>query len=222
MLAIRIVVSVIAAYCLGSIASAIILSKSVLHQDIRGFGSGSAGATNMFRTFGAKWGAITLIADALKGYLAYWLAYWIGGATQGGTTAYLCASLAGMAAIAGHNWPIFYGFKGGKGIAVSLGVMLAVHPSVGLLCLVVGLGLAFTTGYMSIGSLVALGIVFIDVFFVAPWPHKLLLLFIVVLDTLQHRANIVRLLQGKENRVVATSLFDKLRGSKKTSGRDLK
>lgn len=210
MLAFRIIISAIVAYLIGNISNALILSRLFFGQDVRNYGSNSAGATNMFRTYGARFGVATLLLDILKGVIATALGLWFGGAEYGD----VCLAVAGAAVIIGHDWPIFFKFKGGKGAATSIGVMMIVNPWVAIVCLLIAVLIAALTRYMSVGSLVAifLGCLYAIIF--KPLPIKLLFVLVFILDFWQHRANIVRLLKGEENPTISKSLIDKIKGKK--------
>lgn len=217
----RVLISAIAAYAIGNVQSAIILSRGLLKSDIREHGSRSAGATNMFRTFGAGWGILTLFCDALKGYLAFFLCRLIGDAGTG-TLGVVCSAVGGFMVVFGHDYPVFYGFKGGKGIAASLGVATAIHPVLGLISLLIGVLAALITKYMSIGSLLALVFGLIASFVIGLRPaYRVMLAAIILLDAWQHRENIKRLANGTENPLFSSSLFDKIK-NKNTNKRNLK
>lgn len=207
---IKIVLSIAIGYLIGNISNALLLSKLFFGQDVRQYGSHSAGATNMFRTYGAKWGIATLLLDILKGVLATWLGKVIGGANL----SLVCLALAGGAAIIGHDWPAFYHFKGGKGAATSIGVMLVINPWVAIGCLLLAVLVSALTRFMSVGSLLAIFIGCLYAVIFKPLPIKLLFILIFILDFWQHRANIARLLQGKENPMFQRSLIDRIKARK--------
>ena len=179
------------AYLIGNLSPATLLSKAK-GVDIRKEGSGNPGTTNVLRTLGKKSAALTLLIDALKGVLAV-LA---GKMTGGETLAMICA----IAVLAGHIWPVFYKFKGGKGIATGLGVLLAFDWRIGLICLgIAAIGILLTRR-VSVGSLltaVALPVVswLLQPAFV---PYAMAITIIVIW---KHRDNIGRLLDGAEPRV---------------------
>ena len=139
------------AYLIGSINSSILISKAVTGKDIRTSGSGNAGATNMLRTMGKKYAVITLVIDILKGVVALLLAK-----LAINLGAYTSATyIAGVAVVLGHNFPVFFGFKGGKGVATSLGVVLLLDWKIGLITLVVALAIMAISKYVSLGSITA-------------------------------------------------------------------
>lgn len=215
MLVAALIISAMLAYCIGNFSSATLISQTVFKKDIRESGSGSAGATNMFRTFGAKWGFLTLFLDALKAYIAYWLGYAIGYLMTGGENSLTTGAIAGVMVVAGHDWPVLYRFKGGKGIACSLGVMLASTPLIGLGGFAVAILSVLLTNYMSIGSLAGAFFAMVLAIILEPWPLKLMMITLFLLDLIQHRGNIQRLMNGTENPLMSQSLLDKIMGKRK-------
>jgi len=194
-------VGVVAAYLLGSIPSGLLIARA-RGVDIRKSGSGNIGATNVFRCVGKTWGVITFAADFLKGFLPAWLfprIVWQAGPAVDPATAGL---LFGAAAIAGHNWPIFAGFKGGKGVATGAGILAAVAPAamaVGLASWVIILAL---TRYVSVASISAALLIAVFGWFRYRGQGYLLPVFLSLLALLvvwRHRANLRRLLNGTEH-----------------------
>lgn len=212
MLTAALIIAGIIAYCIGNFNSATTLSRLVFKKDIREMGSGSAGATNMYRIFGARWGFLTLFIDAFKGYLAYWIGYGTGYMMTNGEYALTTAAVAGVLVVVGHNWPVFYRFKGGKGVASSLGVVIAVSPAIGLAGFAIAVLAVLLTNYMSIGSMAGMLLAFILGLILKPAPIKLMLLALLLLEITQHRSNIQRLINGVENPMMSQSLLDKIRG----------
>lgn len=204
-----IIVAVIA-YLIGSVNFSIIISKKMAGFDIREKGSGNAGTTNMLRSVGKKAAVITLICDILKGVVAVLIAVLAGKIIKNLDNA-LLVQLAGIFVIVGHTFPIFFGFKGGKGIATSLGVLLMVNWQIGLICLVFALVLMALTKMVSVGSISA-GILFpILVAFInqnyivqtanSNWSYLIFSIIIAVLVVFNHRANVKRILSGTENKL---------------------
>ena len=132
------IIIAIIAYLIGSINFSVIISKRMAGFDVREKGSGNAGTTNMLRSIGVKAAVITLLCDILKGVVVILIAILIGNIVDGLDDA-LLVQLAGIFVIIGHTFPIFFGFKGGKGIATSLGVLLMINWQIGLICLVFAL-----------------------------------------------------------------------------------
>ena len=139
-----IIVAVIA-YLLGSISFSVIISKKMAGFDVREKGSGNAGTTNVLRSVGKKAAILTLICDVLKGVLAVLVAYIAGNIVKEGVDRALLIQIAGLLVVVGNTFPIFFGFKGGKGIATALGVLLITNWNIGLICLVFALVLMALT-----------------------------------------------------------------------------
>ncbi len=189
------------AYLLGSIPFGYLLVRFFRKEDVRDTGSGNIGATNVARTGGATLGILTLLLDALKGYLAVLFAMHLAPNTVHGPSTLAVA--AAVAAVIGHVFPVWLRFRGGKGIATALGVFIALVPlvalsAVGLFALIVA-----TTRLVSLGSILAA--VSIPIFTLLLVPHRSAALlaglsFISLLSIIKHHANIVRLLHGTESR----------------------
>ena len=201
------IIVTIIAYLLGSISFSVIISKKMAGFDVREKGSGNAGTTNVLRTVGKKASIITLICDVLKGVVAILVAYIAGLILKDSVDKALLIQLAGLAVIIGHTLPIFFGFKGGKGIATALGVLLITNWNIGLICLVFALVLMIITKMVSLGSLAAAVLFPILIIFM---PHTSYLvdgnyiiygILIAALVIFNHRANVKRLLTGTENKI---------------------
>ena len=201
-----IIVAVIA-YLLGSISFSVIISKKMAGFDVREKGSGNAGTTNVLRSVGKKAAVITLIFDVLKGVLAVLVAYIAGNIVKEGVDKALLIQIAGLLVIVGHTFPIFFGFKGGKGIATALGVLLITNWNIGLICLVFALVLMALTKMVSLGSISAAILFPVLILFM---PHTAYLvdgnyiiysILIAVLVVFNHRTNVKRLLSGTENKL---------------------
>lgn len=201
------VITAVICYLLGSVNSSIILSKALSGEDIRKSGSGNAGATNMLRTHGKKMGVITLILDVLKGVIAVLIArafeslFFIDGT--------VVEYAAATAVVLGHDFPLFFGFKGGKGVATSLGVVMMLDWKIGLIILVCALAVMALTRYVSLGSVLG-GAAFIvgEIVKMAVSQNvnavQLVCAFIIGgLLIARHHANIVRLWNGTENKLGA-------------------
>ncbi len=148
------IIVAIIAYLIGSINFSIIISKKVAGFDVREKGSGNAGTTNMLRSVGKKAAAITLVCDILKGVVSIGIAMIIGNIVKN-LDRELLLQIAGIAVVLGHTFPVFFGFKGGKGVATSLGVLLMSNWQIGLICLVFALVLMALTKMVSLGSCAA-------------------------------------------------------------------
>lgn len=204
-----IIIAVIA-YLIGSINFSIILSKRMAGFDIREKGSGNAGTTNMLRAVGKKAAVITLICDILKGVVSILIAVLAGKIVKNLDNA-LLVQLAGIFVIIGHTFPIFFKFKGGKGIATSLGVLLMINWQIGLICLTFALVLMALTKMVSVGSIAAailfpILVAFIDQNYIVPtsnsnWSYLVFSIIVALLVIFNHRANVQRILNGTENRL---------------------
>ena len=148
-------VSAVQAYLLGSIDTGILVSKFLYHDDVRKYGSGAAGMTNMLRTFGKKAAALTAFGDVLKGVLAVCIGRWLFTLMPESTTLspYLAVYLAAIFAIIGHLKPLYFGFKGGKGVLVAAGAILAVQPVLLPVLALIFLACLLPTGMVSLGSI---------------------------------------------------------------------
>lgn len=189
------------AYLIGSINFAIIFSKKFAGFDVREKGSKNAGTTNVLRTVGKKAAVLTLICDILKGVVSVLLAM-LAAYIWKETDAEVLKYLAGLFAIIGHTWPVYYGFKGGKGVATSLGVLLMVNAQIGVICLVFALIIMIATRWVSLGSILA-AILFpiLTVFMTDNFWAKVISILIGLLVIFNHRSNIKRLKQGTENKL---------------------
>lgn len=192
--------SIIISYLLGSISFSYFIAKIWMGIDIRNYGSGNAGATNVLRVLGTKPAIIALLGDALKGIIAVYL-----GKLTGDESIML---LCGLAVVIGHNWPVLLKFKGGKGIATSLGVILAISPLSSLILIIIGVFIIYITRYVSLGSITsAIILPFIFYMFHKSGYYLVFALVLTFLALFQHRSNIQRLLSGRESKL----------GEKKTS-----
>lgn len=202
------IIIAIIAYLVGSINFSIIISKRMAGFDVREKGSGNAGTTNMLRSVGVKAAAITLLCDILKGVVVILIAILIGNIVDGLDDA-LLVQLAGIFVIIGHTFPIFFGFKGGKGIATSLGVLLMINWQIGLICLVFALILMVITRMVSVGSIAAailfpVLVIFIGQNYIVPvnnWSYLIFSIIVAVLVLFNHRENLKRIFTGKENKI---------------------
>lgn len=195
---------VLLSYLLGSIPFAVVVSRLMGLRDPRSFGSGNPGATNVLRTGNKKAAVLTLLGDAAKGWLAVALAAY---AAQALALPVAVIAACAVAAFLGHVYSVFLKFKGGKGVATALGVLLALEPWLALTVAGSWLLVAYASRYSSLGSVVAAGLA--PVYYVlggnAIWPmHPSIafaILVIAILVLYRHKQNISRLLQGKESRI---------------------
>ena len=201
------VITGIIAYLIGSINFSVILSKKMAGFDVREKGSGNAGTTNMLRSVGKKAAALTLICDILKGVVAILIAMFIGWAFKVENQS-LLVQIAGIAVVLGHTFPIFFGFKGGKGVATSLGILIMSNWQIGLICLVFGVLLIALTRMVSVGSCAAavlfpvLTLFITDNYIVSQGSgYFIYSIILAVIVLFNHRSNIKRIMAGKENKI---------------------
>lgn len=203
------IVVAILAYLLGSISFSVIISKKMAGFDVREKGSGNAGSTNVLRTVGKKAAIITLICDILKGVVAILIALLAGRIIQGLDNA-LLVQIAGVFVILGHTFPVFFRFKGGKGIATSLGILLMINWQIGLICLVFALILMILTRRVSIGSIAAAILFPVLVLFInqnyivaesTNWSYLIFSIIVAIFVIFNHRSNIKRILNGTESKI---------------------
>jgi glycerol-3-phosphate acyltransferase PlsY len=195
--------AILLAYLIGSVSFAVVVSRVMGLADPHTYGSGNPGATNVLRTGNRKAAVLTLLGDVLKGVAAVLLARWL--APQLGL-APLTIMLVGLAAFVGHLYPVWHGFKGGKGVATAAGVLVALNPIHGLATLATWLIIAFFFRYSSLAALVAA--VFAPFYWTLLFGARPAVLVIVAMSMLlvwRHRANIGKLLAGTESRIGARS-----------------
>lgn len=209
-MAIYLIVGIIA-YLIGSINFSVLISKKMAGFDVREKGSGNAGTTNMLRSVGKKAAAITLICDILKGVISIVIAIIVGNIAKN-LDKELLLQIAGIAVVLGHTFPIFFGFKGGKGVATSLGVLLISNWQIGLICLVFAVVLMALTRMVSLGSCAAAVLFPVLTLFINQhytvltdgksgrvyFVYSVILAIIVLYN---HRSNIKRILNGTENKL---------------------
>ena len=200
----KIILTVLIGYLLGSISTGVVLSKLFANTDIRTQGSGNAGTTNMLRILGRRMALFTFIGDMLKGIIAVFIGKALVGGAFGGM-------LGVTGAVLGHYYPLYFGFKGGKGIATSFGSLLFVFPVQALLAFTVFLILVATTHYVSVGSIAAAITLPLLVLLTTPYhfPVYILVCAIGISVIWRHRANIVRLVQHKESKLDFNTLKKK-------------
>ncbi|MBI4596155.1 MAG: glycerol-3-phosphate 1-O-acyltransferase PlsY [Candidatus Tectomicrobia bacterium] len=190
------VIAIIIGYLLGSIPTGIIVTKWMRGVDIRNFGSGSTGATNVLRTTGKKAAALVFSVDIIKGVLSIWIArdylsvspWWTG--------------LAGLLAVIGHNFPIFSQFRGGKGVATALGIFTALFPISTLIGLIIWIICIAIWRYVSLGSIISAALIpALSLISTKPGPYLLFTCLISLLIIYRHKDNIKRLLKGQESKL---------------------
>ena len=191
--------AVIVAYLIGSLSFAVIVSKYYGMDDPRTYGSGNPGATNVLRSGKKKAAALTLLGDALKGLVAVVLARCLQDALN---LSDITIAAVAVAALVGHMWPLFFGFKGGKGVATALGVLLALSPATALVCAAIWLVMAFGFKVSSLAALAATVAAPLVAFWLMPYPSwAWATVVIAVLVLYRHKSNIQNLIQGKEGKI---------------------
>ena len=196
----------IIAYAIGSISFSVIFSKKIAGFDVREKGSGNAGSTNVLRTVGKKAAALTLICDILKGIVAILIAVIIGNIVKDIDKA-LLVQIASIAVVIGHTFPIFFGFKGGKGVATSLGVLLLINWQIGVICLVFALVIIALTRMVSAGSILAailfpvLTLFIGQDYYIVSGNYFIFSIIMALMVAFNHRTNISRILNGTENKL---------------------
>lgn len=208
-------ITTIVAYLLGSIPTAVWYGQGFFGIDIRQHGSGNAGATNTFRVLGKRAGTIVMLVDVLKGYTAAIMAnllWYLDVITQ--TEIMTFEIVFGLVAVIGHLYPIFADFKGGKGVASLLGMVLAIHPEMALLCIGIFLLVVIASQYVSLGSILAALafpiLLLLQVFGQKESPLLIVFGFVVFLMVVfTHQKNIGRLMRGQENRTILIRLRKK-------------
>lgn len=201
-------ITIVVAYLLGSIPTAVWYGQGFFNLDIRKYGSGNAGATNTFRVLGKRAGTIVMLVDVLKGYTAAILATLLWYFNVVSETEILTFKIVlGLVAVIGHLYPVFANFKGGKGVATLLGMMLATHPEMAAVCIGVFLLVVIASQYVSLGSIVAAlafpVLLLLRIFGQQESPILIVFGFVVfLLVVLTHQKNIARLLRGEESRTI--------------------
>ena len=195
----------IISYLIGSISFSVIISKKMAGFDVREKGSKNAGSTNVLRTVGKKAAAITLLCDILKGVVAILIAFVIGKIVKDINPA-LLVQIAAVCVVVGHTFPIFFKFKGGKGVATSLGIILLLNWQIGLICLVFALILMILTRMVSIGSISAAILfpvltIFITENYLVSGNYIVFGIILAAFVVYNHRANVKRILTGTENKL---------------------
>ena len=193
----RYLLAAVIGYLLGSVSTGILVAKVNHGPDLHKVGSGNVGASNVLRTMGARSGAITFLGDYFKAVAACLIGLWLTGSHDG-------MLAAGLAVVVGHNWPVFFGFEGGKGVAASTAVMVCCYWQWGLIGYAVAIGLIALTRYISLGSMVMLVLYAVLVILFEAHGNIWIILWAVALAAMcliRHRSNITRLLSGTERKI---------------------
>lgn len=188
------VLLVLLCYMVGSIPFSYIFSRMLGGVDIRSKGTGNVGATNVLRTLGIKVAVASLLGDVFKGAVSAWLGFYLGGPTL--------AALCVTAAVVGHCWPVFLGFKGGKGVATWGGAILILMPLMGLIGAANLVIIIAASGFVSLGSICTVAILPIIIFLMHyPWQYVAMSLIIAAIIIFRHKTNLERLHNGTESRI---------------------
>jgi len=201
----NVVIAFILAYLLGSIPTSVWVGKIFHGIDVREHGSGNAGATNVIRVLGWKTGIPVMIVDVGKGWLAAYLPVMLHLAEPGSAQLINIQVLTGVTSIIGHIYPVLAGFRGGKGVACTVGVLISLHPVLSLLCLVIFLTVLLITGYVSVASMtmgIAFPILLFTLFDTPSLYFKIFSVLMAVSIFFTHRKNIKRLLKGEEPKFI--------------------
>jgi len=192
----KVVLIVVICYVLGSIPFGYIMGKLFKKVDIREFGSGNIGASNALRTLGPPLASLVIIGDVGKGILSIYLVKYLN------IDSSLILTIAGLAVICGHDWSLFLGFKGGKGIATTFGVIFALNPIISILAVAVWVIVLITSKYASLSSICALISIFIfTILFKQPYEYIIFSTIILIIAIFKHRENIKRLRLKKESKI---------------------
>lgn len=211
------VILILLAYLIGSVPTAVWISKYFFKIDIRDYGSGNAGATNTFRVLGSKWGTFVMMVDVLKGIIAtslyILLPYYL--TDEWDRTNFMIG--LGLAAVLGHIFPIWAGFRGGKGVATLLGMAVAIQPLVALCCVGVFLIVLYLTRFVSLSSILA-GVSFmvfiLFIFNEKETLYRIFAVLVALMVILTHQKNIGRILKGTESKIPLFRSRDKERTRK--------
>ena len=204
------IIMAIIAYLIGSINFSVIISKKMAGFDVREKGSGNAGSTNVLRTVGKKAAAITLVCDILKGVISVLIALLVGVIVGENANSAIVVEIAALAVVIGHTFPVFFGFRGGKGVATSLGVILIVNWKIGLICLIFALSLMALTKIVSLGSISAAVLFAVLTIFIRDsyiggidfdFSFVIFGILLAALVIFNHRSNLKRIINGTENKL---------------------
>ena len=203
------IIMALIAYAIGSVNFSVIISRKMAGFDVREKGSGNAGSTNVLRTVGKKAAAITLVCDILKGVVSILIALLISKIAKEASAAIL-VEIAALAVVIGHTYPIFFEFRGGKGVATSLGIILLINWKIGLICLIFALALMAITRMVSLGSISAAVLFAVLTIFVRDsyiggiefdFSFIIFGILLAAIVIFNHRTNLKRIIAGTENKL---------------------
>ena len=211
---------IICAYLIGSVPTALIISKKFFGIDIREYGSGNMGATNTFRVLGSKYGTIVMAFDILKGLSAValynFLPYYLNHGSGLDRTNFMIG--LGLSAVLGHVFPIWADFKGGKGVATLCGMILAIQPVIAISCIIVFIIVLYLTRFVSLSSILAGLMLPISVLWIwneHEFLYRLFALLVALMVLITHQKNIGRLLRGAESRIPILKFRDRRKNNHK-------
>lgn len=206
------------AYLVGSIPTAVWVSRHFFGIDIREYGSGNSGATNTFRVLGSKWGSFVMIVDMIKAIVAVKLAFFLDYSLENEFYLINMQLGLGLAAVLGHIFPIWANFRGGKGVASLFGMVLGIQPNVALCCIGIFIVVLYLTRWVSLSSILA-GIAFpvfiLGIFNEPEYLYRVFAVIVGMLILMTHQKNIVRLIRGNESKVPILKHRDRRRQKRK-------
>jgi glycerol-3-phosphate acyltransferase PlsY len=205
---------IVVAYLLGSIPTAVWVSRFFFDIDIRDYGSGNSGATNTYRVLGARWGTLVMVVDMLKAIVAVKLAFLLPYASESDLYLVNMQLGLGLAAVLGHIFPVWADFRGGKGVATLFGMVLGIQPNVAICCVGVFILVLYLTRWVSLSSILASVAFPVFILVIFNEPEKLYRVFaitVALLVLLTHQKNITRLIKGSENKVPILKYRDRKR-----------
>ena len=209
---------IVIAYFLGSIPTALWVSKTFFNIDIRDYGSGNSGATNTYRVLGAKWGTFVMMVDMIKAIVAVKLVFFLPFALENDLYLVNMQLGLGLSAVMGHIFPIWANFRGGKGVASLFGMVLGIQPNVALCCVAIFILVLFITRWVSLSSVLASVAfpVFILVIFNEPEHlYRVFAITVAMLVLLTHQKNITRIFRGSESKASILKHRDRRRQRRK-------
>ena len=205
MISLENILFILLSYLTGSFPSAVWVGKTFFNKDVREYGSGNAGATNTFRVLGKKAGIPVLLMDVFKGCLSVNYILFVSNVSSLSPSQYFEIQLAfGISAVIGHLFPIYTGFRGGKGIATLLGLLIGLSPYAAIIALIVFIIVVIITKYVSVSSIIASISYPIIIFFIfedSNYSLQLFSIFVPILSLITHQKNIERLFRGEENKI---------------------
>jgi glycerol-3-phosphate acyltransferase PlsY len=212
------VILIVVAYLIGSVPTAVWISKFFFGFDIREYGSGNSGATNTYRVLGAKWGTFVMIIDMLKAIIAVKLAFFLPDVFENEIYLVNMQLGLGLAAVLGHIFPVWADFRGGKGVATLFGMVLGIQPNVALCCVGIFVFVLYLTRWVSLSSILASIAFPIFILVIFNEPEKLYRIFAIIVAMmvlLTHQKNIGRLINGSESKVPILKHRDRRRKNRK-------